>query len=237
MRKTLSGLLGAVFLLTTFGCGHEGPKNVAQSSDGKKLTVAVPKELKVTQGQEKKFSATVVREKMTDPIQLHFGSLPEGITIDQPDKISDDAESFFTLRAAKDAPLKKDASISLQAKSGSLQAAAQFRLTIEESLENAAQRKQDYEKEARGRLDRLEAQLEALQQSANQKQDEQAKASMLKKIAEQVEELGRARKNLDALKTAPVEEWQQHQPKVQASLDGLDKRVQLLVSSEENKGS
>jgi hypothetical protein len=86
------------------------------------LTLTVPAQVQLFQGQRKKVTITARREGFHEKIRLDFFSLPEGVTIEAekgPVSLHEGSHCTITLRANVDAPPSRGR-VTLTARSGEL---------------------------------------------------------------------------------------------------------------------
>ena len=123
----------AIVLVGTIGCSGE-KKESPGGAGGEKLKLTGPGNTSIEQGESKKISVSIKREKFEDPVDLKFEDLPKGVTIEESDlKFEKGAtKKEFTLKAdAKATPVEGKAKVSASG-AGEKAGPAEFTVTVKE---------------------------------------------------------------------------------------------------------
>src|SRR5262249_49110057 len=121
--KKKSLILCAVLLALPTGCGRSANEGVAVGPGGEKLLVNVKEKLSLAQGEAKKFSVAVQREKIEGAVQIDYSNLPTGVSISSEKGTTipeDKNDLILTLKVADDAPPTKEVAIKFTASAGQL---------------------------------------------------------------------------------------------------------------------
>lgn len=132
MRKffVLSTML-AVTLFGFVGC----QKTTVEGKDGKKLTLTKPTDTSINRGSTDPVKVSISREKFTDPVEVTFTGLPDGIHVQDPSKkiTQDESAETYTLKADNDAKLVENQEVTVTAKGpDQLGASEKFKLTVKD---------------------------------------------------------------------------------------------------------
>ena len=98
----------------------------------KKLTLKAPANTSVKQGETATINVDITRDKFNDPVDLKFTGLPEGVSVMENDNtISKDATSAkLTLKAAAEAKVVDDHSVTVTASGGGMRQEATFKVSV-----------------------------------------------------------------------------------------------------------
>jgi len=233
-RITRITLAGAVFVLAVTGvpgCNPRGPaENSVQGPQGEKLNLGVPEKVTVAQGGETKFSVAAQREKVIGAVLISFGPLPEGVTVSEKEGTiaSDQHEVFFTLKADKNAKPVKEQRVKVNAALGSMKTSVELKVTVSESLDNKAARKEAYVKATQKRLDDNKKQMEEIQEKLKTAKD-RVKSDFLKRLSSLSGYRDNAVKDFNHLVATPAEAWEASVTKVTNSVNSLEKSTRSML--------
>lgn len=223
--------LFALMLLMQPGC-QRGPQNSVKGEKGEELTLSLPDSIVITQGDKNKFSVTVTRKKLEEPVDVKLENLPKGVSLaDGKFTFTNDTDSqFVTLEAKTDAEPTKDAQVQVTASSGEYTAVSTLRVTVQQSLENKAAAKKAFGDAIEARLDKVKGQLEEAEKTVKTLPDENQRAALLKQISDRYEALADARGNYEKMLATPVEVWEREKVTVEQAATGIETSTQALVT-------
>ncbi len=132
---TYWAVVSAMLGLLAVGCNHAS-STVKNPENNEQMTLTVPGEVKVKQGDVAKFEISIKRKDFNGPVFLSFKDLPTGVTIKESERkiLSGEDKSQFTLVAAKDAKVvsNQDTKVTAASEDGKLKAEKIMKVTVQE---------------------------------------------------------------------------------------------------------
>src|SRR5260370_1416065 len=128
----VTGLLAAA-LLGVAGCPNPNrQQTTAEGGEGKKLTLKAPADTSVKPGETATINVDIARTKFSDPVELKFTGLPEGVRVVEKDMtLAKDVTSLkLTLRAGADAKTVDDHPVTVSASGGGMTQEATFKVSV-----------------------------------------------------------------------------------------------------------
>jgi uncharacterized membrane protein len=133
----VTGLLAAA-LLGVAGCPNPNRQQTTAEGGDKKLMLKAPADTSVKPGETATINVDIARTKFSDPVELKFTGLPEGVSIVESDMTlaKDVTSAKLTLKAAADAKAVDDHKVTVTASGGGLKPEATFKVTVKKGADS-----------------------------------------------------------------------------------------------------
>jgi uncharacterized membrane protein len=133
----VTGLLAVALLGGVAGCPNPRQQTTAEGGEGKKLTLKAPADTSVKPGETATINVDIARTKFSDPVELKFTGLPEGVSIVESDMTlaKDVTSAKLTLKAAADAKAVDDHKVTVTASGGGMKPEATFKVTVKKGAD------------------------------------------------------------------------------------------------------
>jgi uncharacterized membrane protein len=127
----VTGVLMVALLGGSVGCTTK-PGTSSSGEGGKKLTLKGLADVSIKEGETATISVDITRDKFTDPVELKFAGLPEGVSIVEKDlTLAKDVSTLkLTLKAAADAKAVDDHKVTVSASGGGMTPEATFKVSV-----------------------------------------------------------------------------------------------------------
>lgn len=132
MKKTIAGLMAALFLAAATGC----EKTTVEGPAGKRLTIVKPADQTLKRGEINEVLVMISRENFGGSVDITFENLPKGVhVVDARPIPSDKSRGTFTLHADPDAGLVEKHSILVTASGpDGMRATEMFLVTVKDKV-------------------------------------------------------------------------------------------------------